>query len=1129
MALRRRGGAPADLPAVRKSRAGYTGAVTKALDRLTHMRSDLPEDIRSLNTKEVDRLITSLSKTEVGFLQTLEDAQAFIPDNEGEEEAFTIEEDSAMESFQDAISSARDTADQLLALKSVLTGLADFQNDSTSISDFLEANPESNQATSVKKLETLYLSLKEEWKGANLPHTHSIKAELDACRSKITALEASVAAVRDKSDSHSVTSAASSTSSSPGVMCCGSSRFDLPTIEVPKFHGSILEWSTFWASFKSSIDSRKELSNTQKLQYLRQAVKDPDVQALLHSPTESEDMYINVVAELKERFNKTREIHRHLVKSFTQLTSPKQTRVDLRRMVDSVKRTIDSMKTTEFYTLDAFLSSLIYLILPQRLQTLWDQHSKKEKGVPPILQLLKFLKEHAETLPSVSSSSVPTTEKPSEVTSKKPARRPDKRPEPQKSRGAVHSVTPNNPNNPYKWECCLCKPAKHPLYLCPKWVAFNHSQKMAHINAQTLCTNCLSGGHTVNNCKSSYRCRDCGQKHHTSIHQDANTAAPVNSAVATDHQVPGALMTTAQLLLIGSRGQEIKARALIDSGAGLSLISHRVAQILGLPLTPSKLQLSGVQGTTCTPASFLTNLTISPLHNREKRIQCTPAVVQVVTSNLPPEEMEPVTELPHIMGLHLADETYHSPGRIDILLGADLAPQIMTKRMLRAGKETEPMAQATEFGWVLSGPATRTHPSSIIYSANHTHLQPEESVPLDSQICQFWSSEEAPGDEEISLSQMEEQAESHYVSNTLYVSDQSRYQVTLPRKPDMVPLGDSRGQAACRYLSNERAILKRRIWEPFQQVVQTYFDLGHAEPVPPDDPPPSELYYLPMHAVMKDSSTSTKLRVVFDGSAITSSGTSLNQSLLVGPTIQPTLSNILLKFRCHPVALNADISKMYREVLLHPDDRNLHRFVWRASPTDPLQDFRMCRVTFGVSASPYLAVRTLQQTARDHGEGYPDATHHIMTSFYVDDFLGGADSIQEALDLFTNLRVVLQKGGFNLTKWRSSSKEVLQGIPSALHETKPVKDSTSLQAPTISKALGLVWDSDKDVMSPCITVSPTFTSTKRGIFRDVSKTYDVLGWIAPTVVVMKVLFQELWKTGQEWDDEVPPDLASQHN
>ena len=182
----------------------------------------------------------------------------------------------------------------------------------------------------------------------------------------------------------------------------------------------------------------------------------------------------------------------------------------------------------------------------------------------------------------------------------------------------------------------------------------------------------------------------------------------------------------------------------------------------------------------------------------------------------------------------------------------------------------------------------------------------------------------------------------------MYIPSKCRYQVTLPRKPAMETLGESRPQALSRYLSNERSILRRGIWEPFQQVVKSYFELGHAELVPAEEQPPHPHFYLPMHAVFKDSSSSTKLRVVFDGSAATTSGVSVNQALLVGPTLQPTLSSILIKFRCYPIALNSDISKMYREVELSTADKDLHRFLWRASPNLPLQDCRMTRVTFGV-------------------------------------------------------------------------------------------------------------------------------------------------------------------------------------
>ncbi len=91
----------------------------------------------------------------------------------------------------------------------------------------------------------------------------------------------------------------------------------------------------------------------------------------------------------------------------------------------------------------------------------------------------------------------------------------------------------------------------------------------------------------------------------------------------------------------------------------------------------------------------------------------------------------------------------------------------------------------------------------------------------------------------------------------------------------------------------------------------------------------SKVYYMPIHAVFKESSSTTKVRAVFDASARSTNGKSLNDLLAVGPTLHPTLSQIILKFRTYRVAVSSDISKMYREVLLHPEDRSLHRFIWR--------------------------------------------------------------------------------------------------------------------------------------------------------------------------------------------------------
>ena len=162
-----------------------------------------------------------------------------------------------------------------------------------------------------------------------------------------------------------------------------------------------------------------------------------------------------------------------------------------------------------------------------------------------------------------------------------------------------------------------------------------------------------------------------------------------------------------------------------------------------------------------------------------------------------------------------------------------------------------------------------------------------------------------------------------------------------------------------------------------------------------------------MHAVCKEESTTTKLRVVFDESAKSSTGISLNDSLLVGPTIHPPLIDVLLRFRTHRVALTTDLGKMYRAVELTPADRNLHRFVWRNNPKDPLLVYRMTRVTFGVSASSFAANMAVKQNAVDYAMEYPLAAKCVDTSFCVDDVLTGADSVQEATELQRQLQALL--------------------------------------------------------------------------------------------------------------------------
>ena len=104
----------------------------------------------------------------------------------------------------------------------------------------------------------------------------------------------------------------------------------------------------------------------------------------------------------------------------------------------------------------------------------------------------------------------------------------------------------------------------------------------------------------------------------------------------------------------------------------------------------------------------------------------------------------------------------------------------------------------------------------------------------------------------------------------------------------------------------------------------------------------------------------------------------------------------------------------------------------------------MTRVSFGVSSSPFLAVQTLQQVAKDFGYLYPLASPLVYEAFYVDDLLTGADTPNQALTIFNQLRSLLEKGGFDLRKWRCSCPSVLESINPSLRERVPVQDLSEI-------------------------------------------------------------------------------------
>ena len=180
---------------------------------------------------------------------------------------------------------------------------------------------------------------------------------------------------------------------------------------------------------------------------------------------------------------------------------------------------------------------------------------------------------------------------------------------------------------------------------------------------------------------------------------------------------------------------------------------------------------------------------------------------------------------------------------------------------------------------------------------------------------------------------------------------------------------------------------------------------------------------------------------------------SLNDALMVGPTIQDDFFLTVTRFCKFRFALTADIEQIHRQIQLSNEDRLFHKVLWRETPDDPIEIYILNTVTFCTASAPVLAIRTLHQLADDEHKSYPIAAAIVKYDFYVDDLLTGANTYQEALSLRNYLIALLQKGGFNLQKWASNDLRLINDFKidsqkphMSLDPTEPVKTQALLES-----------------------------------------------------------------------------------
>ncbi|XP_062539152.1 uncharacterized protein LOC134207451 [Armigeres subalbatus] len=473
-------------------------------------------------------------------------------------------------------------------------------------------------------------------------------------------------------------------------------------------------------------------------------------------------------------------------------------------------------------------------------------------------------------------------------------------------------------------------------------------------------------------------------------------------------------------------------------------------------------------------------------------------VVKRITSKVPVIELD-TRSWPLPSNLKLADPKFNIPGEIDMIIGNEIFFDLVKRGRYRMGNNALTLAE-TELGWIVGGsvPTRKVKQWPRVCQLNRHEEE------LNKTMSKFWELECVQPESNQTTAEIA--VEKHFGS-THSRDANGRYIVRLPFNNLQSQLGDSYNTARKRLdkliIALARNPTKRLEYSAF---LTEYLTLGHMKEVEHSD---DEGYYIPHHAIYKASSSTTKTRVVFDASAKTTTGLSLNDTLLVGPTVQNDLLSIILKFCTHKVVLTADIPKMYRQVRIHKDDCKYQRILWLGD------DDKLQTVTYGIASSPHHTTRALVQLALDEGK-----ERVVKEDSYVD--VGGS-SVVEVIQIYKELSQLLQRGGFGVHKFCSNSTEVLQAIPVDLHEKQV--DFEDAEINNTIKTLGLIWNPSEDYFVFRAPKPLDVDWTKRIVLSEISSLFDPAGFLGPIITKSKLVMQDIWRQGLTWDELLPESLS----
>ncbi|XP_078357279.1 uncharacterized protein LOC144642164 [Oculina patagonica] len=920
----------------------------------------------------------------------------------------------------------------------------------------------------------------------------------------------------------------------------------LPQPDMQVFSGDPIDYCDFVRSFEHLVEG-KTFSSSSRLYYLVQYTSGP-VKELMKSclTMREQEGYVEARRLLKERYGQGYKIAAAHVKRLVEGPQIKaEDGTALERFSIQLTSCVNTLTDIGYLNKLDNPDNLKKVIerLPYGFRLKWrdtvDRIVEREQRDVTIKDIMDFVvaKARAATHPIFGNVTNERNFKPPTI---QPPRKSRNRGNGFSTQGKTQSPQPSD-----KGPTCTMCTGKHWLPRCERFRKKSLQERQSFVDEKKLCSNCLNPGHFIRDCPKESFCRvqGCTGKHSTFLHPRSSTGTstasaaterpnaeqdtsvespPINVNSASNGYIKSSYSTASTSVTglaivpvrVKAKGQRrvVETYAFLDSGSNTSFCTETLLEKLNFKGTRTKLSLTTLQGESEPIECSLVSLEASDL-NESNKVQL-PMVYSRSSLPIPSEaiaKQEDVDRWPYLKGVQIA----HIDAEIGLLIGSDV-PEALQPKEMRPSENGGPFATLTVLGWVLNGPLGRSTTTKV---STVNFLQGTKT--LDEQFHDFCNQEfnDSSYESKTSMSLNDRKA-LNIMEETVQLQN-GHYEMALPWKFYPPRLQNNRTLAERRLLQLKRRLLKEPlVHQKYKAFMDDLLSKDYARKVNCQYPGPlGTHWYLPHHPVFSPQKPD-KVRVVFDCSA-KYCNTSLNDQLLQGPDLTNSLVGVLSRFREDHVALMSDVEAMFHQVRVRPSDCDALRFLWwpDGNLDNQPEEYQMMVHLFGGASSPSCANFALKRTAEDNKEGFePQTIETVKRNFYVDDCLKSVESEDKAIRLAKELRELLAKGGFKLTKWLSNSRKVIESLPES-ERAAQVKTLDFDKLP-VERALGVQWNVASDQFGFSIVIKDR-PATRRGILSIVSSVYDPLGFAAPFILNAKLILQDLCRNKYGWDDKIP--------